>query len=152
MATVPAPLDGRLIPPHLAAAREDPSCARAWAEATLRWLGPPATEPDRRLICRALTAAGPAIGDRATVRWGTGRDRHTWTGVLVGRSASGFTLRTGRYRRFVSVIDLWARHALLDEPSAARARVQAVLQLLYGRMPKPRGTIRGMPDESRQGG
>ena len=120
MATLPAPLDVRLIPPHLAAAREDPSCARGWAEATLRWLGPPATEPDRRLICRALTAAGPAIGDRATVRWGTGRDRHTWTGVVVGRSASGFTLHTGRYRRFVGVIDLWARPALLDEPGAAR--------------------------------
>ena len=152
MATFPAPLDVRLIPPHLVAACEDPSWARGWAEATLRRLGPPASEPDRQLICRALAAAGPAIGDRATVRWGTGRDRHTWTGVVVGRYPSGFTLHVGRYRRFVSVIDLWARHAFLDEPSAARARVQVVLQLLQTRMPKPGGTIRGMPDEARQGG
>ena len=125
--------------------------AWAWAEATLRGLGPAAAEPKRWLIEHALAAAVPLVGEPAGGRWGSGRHTEAWSGVVVGRCTSGFVV-ANKYRRFFSYVDLWARHALLDEPGAARARVQAVLQLLYGRMPKPRGTIRGMPDESRQGG
>ncbi len=133
MATVSVQLEVRHIPPPPPV--EDPFHARAWAEATLRHLCPLATEPDRRLIEQALAAAGPLVGERVAVRWGTGRDKDTWSGVLVGRYTSGF-VAADKYRRFFSHVDLWARHAFLDEPHDAHLRVHAMLQLLHARMPK----------------
>lgn len=110
--------------------------ARTWAEHLLRRLSPVASEPDRAVIERALDAASPAVGERVTVRWGTGRDKHVWSGVVERRHTSGI-VAAGKYRWFLSYVDLWARHAFLDEPHAAHLRVNAVLQLLHARMPKP---------------
>ncbi len=133
MAIVPANLDVRLIPPP--ARIDDPFRARAWAEATLHQLCPIATEPDRWRIEHALAAAGPLVGQHIAVRWGTGRNTEAWSGVVVGRCTSGF-VAADKYRRFVSFVDLWARHAFLDEPNDAHLRVNAMLQLLHARMPK----------------
>ncbi len=133
VAIVPANLDVRLIPPP--ARIDDPFRARAWAEATLHQLCPIATEPDRWRIEHALAAAGPLVGQHIAVRWGTGRNTEAWSGVVVGRCTSGF-VAADKYRRFVSFVDLWARHAFLDEPNDAHLRVNAMLQLLHARMPK----------------
>lgn len=124
MVMAPAAFDIRNIPP--AGDLRDVFDARAWAERTLRRLSPVASEPDRALIEQALAAAGPVAGECVSVRWGTGRDKHTWSGVVEGRYTSGF-VAAGTYRWFLSYVDLWARHALLDAPHEAHLRMNAFL-------------------------
>ncbi len=134
MAMAPATFDTRTIP--RAGDLKPALDARAWAEHLLRRLSPVPSEPDRALIEQALAAAGPPAGECVTVRWGTGRDKRTSSGVVEGRYTSGF-VAAGKHRWFLSYVDLWARHAFLDAPDEAHLRLNAVLQLLYARMPKP---------------
>lgn len=133
MAALPTKFDVRL--PSGPVPIDNAAAARAWAEATLRALGAAAMEPNRWLIEHALAAAVPSVGEPAGGRWGTGRKMEKWAGVVVGRCTSGFVV-ANKYRRFFSYVDLWARHACLDEPREAHRRLSAMLQLLYARMPK----------------
>ena len=109
----------------------------AWATGTLALLFPGGALPTREVINTIMTAAIPPVGTSAVVLW-DGRRRHEppWTGVLDGRYSGGFTLLLvpGHYRVFVSYVDLWCRHAEIQEPTDAAGRIRALRQVLIARL------------------
>ncbi len=110
----------------------------AWAERVIQALAASGCIPTRQVIDAAMAAAIPPIGTPTVIQW-SGRRRYEppWLGLVAGQYLTGFTIRVqpGGYLRFVSYVDLWCRHAEVDEPPAAAARIKAIRHILHTRMP-----------------
>ena len=109
----------------------------AWATRTLAMLFPDGARPTREVIDTAFGAAIPPVGTPAVVHWdGRRRREPAWRCVVDGRYCGGFTLLLvpGHYRAFVSYVDLWCRHAEIEEPPDAASRIRAVRQVLIPRI------------------
>ena len=109
----------------------------AWATGTLALLFPDGARPTRQVIDTAMAVAIPPIGTPAVVHWdGRRRREPPWRGAVDGQYSTGFTilLVPGHYRVFVSYVDLWCRHAEIQEPTDAAGRIRAVRQVLIARL------------------
>ena len=115
----------------------------AWAERVIQALAANGCIPTREVIDAAMAAAIPPIGTSVVIHW-SGRRKHEppWRGRVTGQYLCGFTIRVhpGRYVRFLSYVDLWCRHAEMDEPPVAMARIKAIRHILHTRMPSARHT------------
>ena len=112
--------------------------ADAWADRTLHAVFPHGAIPTREVIDAAMAAAIPSTGTPAVIHWnGRRKGDPPWRGLVEGQYLGGFTIRVqpGRYVRFVSYVDLWCRHAEMDEPPVAAARITAIRHILHTRMP-----------------
>ena len=124
--------------PVLAAPAGPTLSADAWADRTLHARFPDGAIPTRQVIDAAMAAAIPPIGTPTVIQW-SGRRRYEppWLGLVAGQYLTGFTIRVqpGGYVRFVSYVDLWCRHAEMDEPPGSTARIKAIRHILHTRMP-----------------
>jgi hypothetical protein len=117
--------------------------ADAWADRTVHALFPAGGIPTRDVIDAAMAASIPPIGTPAVIHWSGRRNGEPpWRGLVAGQYPGGFTIRVhpGRYVRFVSYVDLWCRHAEMDEPPVSTARIKAIRHILHARMPSARHT------------
>ena len=110
----------------------------AWAARTLGALYPRGALPTRPVIDSIMAAAIPPLGTPTAVYWdGRRKEGPLWRGRVDGQYPAGFTILVdpGQYRKFVSYVDLWCRHAEMDEPPVAAARITAIRHILHTRMP-----------------
>lgn len=117
-----------------AALRGDPD---AWAARTLCALYPRGALPTRPVIDAIMAAAIPPIGTPTAVYWGGRRKEGAlWWGRVDGQYSGGFTIlvHPGHYRKFVSYVDLWCRHAEIEEPLPAAGRIRALRMVLIPRI------------------
>ena len=82
--------------------------------------------------------SAPLNGPPAVIHWnGRHKGDPPWSGLVEGQCLGGFTIRVhpGGYVRFVSYVDLWCRHAEMDEPPVAAARIRSIRHILHSRTP-----------------